>query len=147
MTKPRLSAAMAILVVPLLLSGCSGDEYGIAALDAPPGPDDVASLGVDLPFPEEIDEATLRLLVEDDGRQYFGAQTADGAQACVAVFSMEQQFGAYVGCGATTSSGNRIVTVSGPDGRSTALVRDNADAERLASDGLRRIHRNVHVSR
>lgn len=132
--------------VPLVLGGCSmSDDYG--ALETPAGPDDVLPDGVELRFPVEIDEATLRLLVEDGDRKYFGAESSDGAQACVAVFSAEQQFGAFAGCGAAKASpANRIITVGGPDGRTTALVRDNADTERLESEGLRRIHQNVYVA-
>jgi hypothetical protein len=145
--KLKLSAAVAVLAVPLLLAGCSGDSYSIEALKAPAGPNDVLPEGVNLPFPEEIDEETLRFLAEDGGRQYFGAQSADGAQACIAVLSGDEQFGAYAGCGAAAaSSANRIITVGGPDGKSTTLVRDNADTGRLESEGLRRIHQNVYVA-
>ncbi|MEK0156271.1 hypothetical protein [Arthrobacter oryzae] len=146
MTKLKLSATIALLAVPLL-AGCSSDGYGIAALEAPAGPADVLPEGSELRFPVEINEATLRLLVEDDRRQYFGAESADGADACVAVFSVEQQFGAYAGCGAAkASTANRITTVGGPDGKTTTLVRDNADTERLASEGFRLIHQNVYVA-
>lgn len=147
MTKLKLSAAIAVLAVPLLLGGCANDGYGIEALKAPAGSKDVIPEGVNVSFHEEMDATTLRLLVEDDGRQYFAAQSADGAQACVAVFYVDQQRRGYGGCGAAAaSSANRIVTVGGSDGRSTALVRDNADRDRLESEGLRRIHQNVYVA-
>jgi hypothetical protein len=145
--KLKLSATIAALAVPLLLSGCSGDGYGIAALEAPAGPNDVLPVDTELRFPVEIDEASLRFLVEDGGRQYFGAESADGAQFCMAVFSVDQQFGGYAGCGAAKgSTANRIITVGGPDGRSTALVLDNADTERLESEGFRGIHQNVYIA-
>lgn len=147
MTKLKLSAAMALLAVPLLLAGCSSDEYDIAALEAPAGHDDVLPSGSELRLPVKIDEGTVRLLVEDDGRQYFGAESADGTDFCVAVFSVEQRFGAFAGCGAAkASTANRITTVGGPDGKTTTLVRDNADTERLESEGFRRIHQNVYVA-
>jgi len=147
MKKLRISSAIALLALPLLLAGCSSDGYGIAALEAPAGPDDVVPAGAGLRFPVEIDESTLRFFVEDDGRQYFGAESADGADLCVAVFPVEQPSGAYAGCGAAqASTANRIITVGGPDGKSTTLVRDNADTERLAKDGLKRIHQNVYLA-
>jgi hypothetical protein len=144
MRKLKLSAAVAVLAVPLLLSGCSGDSYGIAALESPAGPSDVIPQSGNLPFPVEIDGKTLRLLVEEGGRQYFGAQSADGSQACVAVLPMDQDLGAYAGCGeAAASTENRIITVGGPDGKSTTLVRGNAYTQRLESESLRQIHKNV----
>lgn len=147
MRKLKLLTAIALVAFPLLLAGCSSDGYGIAALEAPAGPEDVLPKGSELPFPVQINDATLRLLVEDDGRQYFGAESADGVDACVAVFSVEQQFGAYAGCGAAkASAANRITTVGGLDGKTTTLVRDNADTERLAAEGFRRIHQNVYVA-
>lgn len=103
-TKLRLSTTIAVLAVPLLLGGCANDGYGIEALKAPAGPEDVVPEGVNLPFLEEIDASTLRFLVEDDGRQYFAAQSADGAMACVAVFYVDQQLGGYGGCGAAVGS-------------------------------------------
>ncbi len=147
MTKLKLSAAIAVLAVPLLLGGCSGDTYGVAALESAAGPADEVPADVDLSFPEGINEATLRLLAEDKGRQYFGARSEDGAQACLAVVPLDRQVGWYAGCGATTSSANRILTVGGPDGSSATLVRDNADTERLKSEGFRSIHKNVYVAR
>ena len=147
MKKLRISSAIALLAVPLLLTGCSSDGYGIAALEAPAGPDDVLPAGTELRFPLQIDEASLRLLVEDDDRQYFGAESADGAHFCVAVRSVDQQFGGYAGCGdAKASTANRIITVGGPDGKSTTLVRDNANTERLENEGLKRIHQNVYIA-
>lgn len=146
MTKLRLTAVITVLVVPLLLGGCSNQAYGIAALDAKAGPGDVLPGDVELPFPEEIDEATVRLLAENDGRQYFGARSADGVLTCVSVVSIQQEFD-VAGCGVTTGPDDTIITVSGPDGKSTRLVRDNADAERLESEGLRRIHQNVYVAK
>lgn len=146
MTKLKLSAAIAVLAVPMLLGGCSGDSYRISALEAPAGPSDVLP-DTELRFPVRIDEETVRLLVEDDGRQYFAAESVDRAQACVAVFSVEKQFGGYAGCGdAKASTANRIAAVDGPDGKSTTLVRDNADTERLESEGFRRVHQNVYVA-
>lgn len=147
MAKFTLTAGIAVLAVPLLLAGCSGDSYSIAALKAPAGPNDVLPEGVNLPFPLKIDEESLRFLAEDGGRQYFAAESVDGAEACIAVLSVDQQFGGYVGCGAAAaSSANRIITVGGPDGKSTTLVRDNANTGRLESEGLRRIHQNVYVA-
>lgn len=59
MTKLTLSAAIAVLAVPLLLGACSGDGYGIAALEAPAGPNDVLPEGSELRFPVEIDQAYI----------------------------------------------------------------------------------------
>lgn len=146
MIKLKLTSTIALLTVPLLLGGCASNGYGIAALKAPAGPKDVAPEDVNLPFLEQVDAATLRFLVEDDGRQYFAAQSTDGAQACLAVFHVDQQVTDYAGCGvAVGSSSNRIVTVSGQDRRSAVLVRDNADTAQLESEGLRRVHQNVYV--
>ncbi|TQS87800.1 hypothetical protein EU811_22115 [Arthrobacter sp. TS-15] len=146
MMKLKLTATIALLTVPLLLGGCASNGYGIAALKAPAGPKDVVPEDVKLPFLEQVDATTLRFLVEEDGRQYFAAQSTDGAQACLAVFHLDQQITDYAGCAvAAGSSSNKIVTVSGTDRRPAALVRDNADTAQLESEGLRRIHQNVYV--
>lgn len=144
MTKLKISMAGAALAVPLLLSGCSADGYGIKALEATAGPEDVLPDGVNVNAVGDFDRTTVRLLVEDDGRKYYGGQNTDGSEACVAVVPENHEW--YVGCGALTSADNRIITVSGPDGKPVALVRDNADAERLESEGLRRIHQNLYVA-
>ncbi len=144
--KRKLTATIALLTAPFLLVGCASDGYGIAALKVPAGPKDVIPEGVNLPFLEQVDAATLRFLAEDDGRQYFAAQSTDGAQACLAVLHVDQQVTDYAGCAvAAGSSSNRIVTVSGQDRRSAVLVRDNADTAQLESEGLKRVHQNVYV--
>ncbi|WP_045729349.1 hypothetical protein [Pseudarthrobacter chlorophenolicus] len=142
--KLKPAATVAVLTVPLLLGGCASDGYGIDALKAPAGPEDV--LPYDANFLEQVDPATLRFLVEDDGRKFFAAQSSDGAQACLAVVNVNQRVTDYAGCAvAAGSSSNKIVTVSGTDKRPAVLVPDYADAVQLESEGLRRIHQNVYV--
>ncbi|KNH16105.1 hypothetical protein ACU18_14740 [Arthrobacter sp. ZBG10] len=146
--KLKPAAAMAILTVPLLLGGCAGDGSGIAALTTPAGPEDELPSDAHFQFPEHIDATTLRFLVEDNGRQFFAAQSTDGAQACLAVVNADGHVTDYAGCAAAAgSSSNKIVTVTGSDRRPAVLVRDNADAAQLESEGLKRVHQNVYVGK
>ncbi|WP_193343058.1 hypothetical protein [Pseudarthrobacter sp. AB1] len=147
MKKFGLLPAVAILAIPMVLGGCAEDKYGIAALDEQAGSEDVRPGAEPFTFPKEINDSTLRLLVEDDGRKYFGAESADGKDACVAVYFVEGQPGTYSGCGAYFGAGERLTQFSGQDGRATILVQDNVDTKRLESEGFRRIHQNVYVSR
>ena len=140
--KNRVSKAVAVTVVLLSLTACSGYQ-GITAVHREAGPRDdlpasVRNENPDLP-------SDFRFLVEDAGVKYLVAESEDFSRACIAVFPVEKPDQWSIGCSDGITSDREIVTV-GHTGQPTAkLVTTGFETDALESAGWRKIHDNVLV--
>ncbi|WP_449373140.1 hypothetical protein [Arthrobacter psychrolactophilus] len=117
-------------IAALVLSGCSG-QSGFKALDRAATPDD--ALPASITLEDSMNRDSSRLLVTDDGVQYFALQSDDARTTCVAVVPPGEASEWHLGCGDTRSSGE-IIKISGPSGAySTILQGDDSAAGTVQS--------------
>lgn len=139
----RKVSAATLVFAALLLTGCQSTP-NISALEQKSEADQLPG-GLTIWPENEVPASNIRLLVEHDGTQYFGAKTANGKGACVAVLPTTDSKTWVAGCGDMTDD-REIVHVSGLGIAETVLMTDGFDIDRLSGEGWKPIHRNIVVT-
>lgn len=127
----------------LLLSGCTSTPK-ISALERSTEANQLPG-GLSIWPENEVPAANIRLMAEHDGTRYFGAITANGKGACVAVLPTSDTKTWVAGCGDMRDD-REIVHVSGLGIVETVLVTDGFNLDHLNGDGWEPVHRNIVIS-
>jgi hypothetical protein len=142
--KYRELMTTAFVAALLVLTGCS-NYSGITAVQRTAEakddlPAEVQSLDPKMP-------SDFRFLTEDAGVKYFAAESSDHASACILVYPVDKPDQWVTGCSDRITGDREIVTV-GHIGQPTAkLVTTGFDTRALESEGWRKVHDNVLVSK
>ncbi len=133
------AAAVALLLLAGLLAGCSG----IAAVQRPAEAKDALPADIRSKDPEM--PSGFRFLAEDDGVQYFAAESPERTTACIAAYPVDKPDQWMLACSDGITGEREIVTTSHMGQPTVKLVTTGFDTKALEAEGWRKVHANVLV--
>jgi hypothetical protein len=136
------AAAVALLLLAGLLAGCSGYS-GIAAVQRPAEAKDALPADIRSKDPEMPSD--FRFLAEDDGVQYFAAESPERTTACIAAYPVDKPDQWMLACSDGITGEREIVTTSHMGQPTVKLVTTGFDTKALEAEGWRKVHDNVWV--
>lgn len=124
----------------LLLTGCTSEPV-FKALERPATTSD--ALPAEMSFSQDLQIEKVLLVAEENGKQYYLGQDADGHTICVAVYPNTKPAQGISACSTGVPRSGELLNATGPDQKSTILVSDGYDTSKIENSGWKKIHENI----
>ncbi|MFF5791850.1 hypothetical protein ACFY5D_07375 [Paeniglutamicibacter sp. NPDC012692] len=141
--------ALVLLGAALALGGCSAHSAAssLSSLERQATDDDRLPDGLGRAWtPEELDQASVRLLATTSGNRIFAGYAKDKSEVCAVYLPARPDQGWFGGCSALDDPDPQLLYMSGIGyNQSMIVVRDNADTRDLESTGWTKVGENTLV--